>query len=291
VTVPVRVRRGPMAADNFTMISNGLIRDTRLSAQARMLAIWLLSHRVDYQVDTDAMGAAMGCGRDRTRTSLRELEAAGYLRRVSQRDGGQLVGIDYAITDNPQVAAIDGFSGDGADLTKPDSQARVSRPWESVAPYKKTKFQEDQEPEDQEKTSSPAGDGALFGVQAPSAALTRAAAEARLNAEFETAFWPEYPRRIGKQAALVAYRRARRNGVTVQDLTQGLRRFVQEKASTEARFIPHPSTWLNAGRWADEPEATTPTRNGHQPYQDNPDDWSYDDANPFPAGLPGAHWE
>lgn len=273
MTVPTHVRRGLRPADNYTLVSNGLIRDQRLSDRARMLAIWLLSHREDFRVDNEAMSRAMGVGRDRTRASLRELEDAGYLTRHQHRDRGQLVSMEYQITDAPTV---DGKPGDG------------NHGPENTSPYKKTKFQEDDLKEDQEKTSSPDGDGALTlefaqDVQDASdaeqarldAVLTpagvRAANEKAMDAEFDGQFWPLYPRKVGKERARLDYRRARRKGASVDDVMAGLRRFVAEKAQTEKRFIPHASTWLNAGRWTDEPDPVTNGRpRGDRPraYQD-----------------------
>lgn len=264
MSVPTHVVRGSRPADNYTLISNGLIRDRRLSDRARMLAVWLLSHREGFRVDTDAMGEAMGCGRDRVRASLRELEDHGYLIRTQVRDRGRVVSMEYSISDVPQVATDDGKPGDG------------NHGPENTSPYKKTKFNKTKLEEDQENTSSSDDDGALFAVpDQPASDAGRHVVNRHLDEEFETLFWPEYPRKVGKDAARVAYRAARRRGVTVDQLRDGLRRFVKEKAGTEKRFIAHAATWLNGGRWADEPE--TPVRpgvtNGHRPYQ-NEDYWS-----------------
>lgn len=247
MTVPTHVRRGSRPADNYTLISNGLIRDRRLSDRARMLAIWLLSHREDFRVDTDAMSTAMGVGRDRTRASLRELEDAGYLTREHVRDRGRLVAMEYSISDTPQVEANDGKPGDGGHGP------------ENTSPYKKTKFDKDQQTEHQEKTPSPDGDDApdelaLIPASKPTPAQKRAMTDASLSDEFENQFWPAYPRQVGKHAALAVYRRVRRKGATVDDVMTGVRRYAAEKANTEARFIAHPGTWLNAGRWLDTPE-------------------------------------
>jgi len=39
-------------------------------------------------------------------------------------------------------------------------------------------------------------------------------------------FWARYPRRIGKLAALAAYQKARKSGVTQQQLLDGIGRYV-----------------------------------------------------------------
>lgn len=81
---------------------------------------------------------------------------------------------------------------------------------------------------------------------------------AAVAAEFES-WWTVYPRKVGKSAATKAYAKARKV-VDAETLATGLANALQvwRAAGTEAQFIPHPSTWLNEGRWADEPEVKLP---------------------------------
>lgn len=68
------------------------------------------------------------------------------------------------------------------------------------------------------------------------------------------AWYDLYPRKVGKQAALRAYRKARKSA-TADDLLDGLTRQLPLLRGSEERFRPHPSTWLNEGRWEDEHDA------------------------------------
>lgn len=94
--------------------------------------------------------------------------------------------------------------------------------------------------------SQPEGEGE---GEKDSPAQARAAAAA---ADFDK-FWTLYPRKIGKQAAQKSFTRALKS-TPVEDIAAGLVNAVQvwRSSGTELRFIPHPSTWLNEGRWADE---------------------------------------
>lgn len=65
------------------------------------------------------------------------------------------------------------------------------------------------------------------------------------------AFWKAYPRRIGKIKAREAWDRAM--GVTTPNVIEAALRAA--KWSEDPKFIPHPSTWLNQGRWDDETPA------------------------------------
>jgi uncharacterized protein YdaU (DUF1376 family) len=64
-------------------------------------------------------------------------------------------------------------------------------------------------------------------------------------------FWAAYPRKVGKDAALKAFKRiAAAKRVTFDELMAGLERYKQNKPM-KIDYC-HPATWLNEGRWADE---------------------------------------
>lgn len=71
--------------------------------------------------------------------------------------------------------------------------------------------------------------------------------------EFE-AWWLIYPRKEAKGAAFEAYKRAKKKigANSAEKLARAVRDFAKVMAGKEARFIPHPTTWLNQGRWDDE---------------------------------------
>lgn len=68
-------------------------------------------------------------------------------------------------------------------------------------------------------------------------------------------FWTEYPKKVGKQAAYKAWSRLKPN----KELTQAILTAVESQKGADTwqkengRFIPNPATWLNQGRWEDEP--------------------------------------
>lgn len=67
-------------------------------------------------------------------------------------------------------------------------------------------------------------------------------------------FWEHYPKKVGRVAALLAWKE--RN---LDRLTETIITAVQNQSRREAswkleggRFIPHPATWLNQERWLDD---------------------------------------
>jgi hypothetical protein len=73
------------------------------------------------------------------------------------------------------------------------------------------------------------------------------------DAEFEV-FWNAYPRKVGKKAAQKAFQNAQ-DRPRIDDLVEAIHRARDSSQWLKdgGQFIPHPSTWLNRGGWADEP--------------------------------------
>lgn len=73
-------------------------------------------------------------------------------------------------------------------------------------------------------------------------------------AEFED-FWRAYPRKVGKDAALKAFRKRKVTAELLAEMLQAIvaQGLVEKCRAGEERFVPHPATWLNEGRWKDEP--------------------------------------
>ena len=74
-----------------------------------------------------------------------------------------------------------------------------------------------------------------------------------ISAEFET-LWNLYPRKQGKTQALKAYKKARKNGTTFEEVEQGIKAYCKQIAAlkTDAAYIKHGSTWFNNEAWKDD---------------------------------------
>lgn len=71
--------------------------------------------------------------------------------------------------------------------------------------------------------------------------------------EFET-LWKMYPRKIGKPKALTAYQKARKDGISYEQVESGIKTYCEyiKAKKIETEFIKHGSTWFNGGCWNDE---------------------------------------
>ena len=64
-------------------------------------------------------------------------------------------------------------------------------------------------------------------------------------------FWKAYPRKVGKQTALKAFRKVNTPLETLLNAIEVQKRSKQWQKDN-GQFIPHPTTWLNQWRWEDE---------------------------------------
>lgn len=76
------------------------------------------------------------------------------------------------------------------------------------------------------------------------------------------AFWAAYPRRTDKGHAKTAWLKMLKGAADPAEVIAAAERFAMRTRGDDPKFIPHPSTWLNGERWADEPAvAVVTTRN------------------------------
>lgn len=81
-------------------------------------------------------------------------------------------------------------------------------------------------------------------------------AEPKQTVEYEKdfeSFWSVYPRKSGKLKAQIAFKKALRL-VSLDDLIAGAKRYANDPNRSPS-FTAEASSWLNAGRWDDEPLA------------------------------------
>lgn len=100
-------------------------------------------------------------------------------------------------------------------------------------------------------------------------------------------WWEAYPNKVGKQAAERAYATACRK-IGGPDppaiLFDGLKRALASGVWDDG-FIPHPTTWLNQGRWDDEPARKPPPRSANE----RPDPRQTERNDALRSHLAGAH--
>jgi hypothetical protein len=234
------VRRTELPVDgNFTIVPNAWLRDPRLSRRARGLLGEIMTHRVGWHVTVSSLQKVGPEGRDSISTALKELRAAGYLTLLQSRgDHGRWNEVEYELTDPGTATGYPvsgGFTGSGSTASGSAGSGESGT--------KNTRDQEDHLPED-ENPLLPAG-------------VSRDVEKATGAGSGFDLFYAAYPRHIGRQAAMKAFDNViRSRRATAEQVIAGAQRFAADPnlpGPSEARYIPHPSTWLNAGRWDDDP--------------------------------------
>jgi hypothetical protein len=74
-------------------------------------------------------------------------------------------------------------------------------------------------------------------------------------------FWDSYPRKVGKEAARKAWRRAKPSSALVGRILESVRehRACDQWQRDGGQYIPHPATFLNQGRWDDDMGSPAPS--------------------------------
>jgi hypothetical protein len=72
---------------------------------------------------------------------------------------------------------------------------------------------------------------------------------------FEDRFWPAYPRKVGREAALKAFVKLKPDAGLLDVMLKALaKQASSEQWRKDKQFIPHAATWINGKRWQDEPD-------------------------------------
>lgn len=108
--------------ERFTMLSNAMLRDNRLSLKAKGLLGLMLSFPDDWQYYMEQLETYSTDGRDAHRSAARELITLGYVQRHQTRDEkGLLAPYSYAVSDEiedrPEIVSPSANGKSGAGLS------------------------------------------------------------------------------------------------------------------------------------------------------------------------------
>jgi DNA-binding MarR family transcriptional regulator len=97
------IKRAPRPKTNFTIITNAVLRDENLSFRARGVLACILSRPDNWKTTAESLARESKEGRSAILTTLKELEAAGYMKRTKYRnEKGQWVWESF-VYDTPQA--------------------------------------------------------------------------------------------------------------------------------------------------------------------------------------------
>lgn len=248
----IRVQR----SSGYTVLPNGILRDTGLSLKTKGLFAIILSLPEDWDYSVAGLATVAGCGRDAIRSALGEMETAGYLRRTrSHGEGGKFAGVIYDIRDvaaplseNPTMVEEEPLSGKPTTveptLEKPSSEnpTQLNKELQSkdlINPHSPPEGDKPQRKKRQRRSKS-----------IPTWKPER----------FE-AFWDYYPRGEDRMGAVEEWDKLQPDDALIDRMARALAR---QKASEEWQRgigIPYACRWLRKRRWEDvpaQPQVQTP---------------------------------
>ena len=218
----------------FTIIANEAIQDSFLSLKAKGLHHYLLSLPEDWNVSISGLSKCLKESDTAIRNALKELEGHGYLKRTrilpSETESRQIEYL-YEVYELSQNTAFQ-----HTENLHTESQSTESLPVEN--PLKNIK----KEKELKNKNISTKTDK-----------HTRQFNQTGYKDEFDK-LWRRFPKKKGKDKALISYIRARKAGTSFTEVERGLTRFLQmlKDEGREARYIMDGVRWFTEHRWTDE---------------------------------------
>lgn len=209
--------------NNFTIVPNEAILDTRLSISARWLLIYLLSRPNDWEVRINDIQKQADIGRDKAYGMIKELIAIGWVRKDEFRQKeGRWGGVEYVVMDQPGEPASDPLP------ENPDAVEPVA---------------ENQHPTKNEET--------------PKTESTNLSSDDALAEEFEE-FWAAYPKRQNnpKAPAKAKYLNARRRLLVSRlTLVNAAKAYARSRENEDPKFTKMAATWLNQRCWEEWAQA------------------------------------
>ena len=88
-------------------------------------------------------------------------------------------------------------------------------------------------------------------------------------------FWNAYPRKIAKKEAMKKFAKAVKDGADPSTIIAGAKTYATSVVGKEQKYVAHPATWLNQGRWEDETEAPAPAMSNAEAADRLRNPWKY----------------
>ena len=248
----IRVQR----SGGYTVLPNGILRDTGLSLKTKGLFAIILSLPEDWDYSVAGLATVAGCGREAIRTALGEMEQAGYLTRTrSHGEGGKFTGVIYNIRDQAEPLSENQTMVEEEPLSgKPTT---VEPTLEKPSSENPTQLNKELQSKDLiNPHSPPEGDKPQRKKR-----QRRSKSIPTWKPERFEAFWDYYPRGEDRMGAVEEWDKLQPDDALIDRMARALAR---QKASEEWQRgigIPYACRWLRKRRWEDvpaQPQVQTP---------------------------------
>lgn len=216
----------------FTVLPNEVLRDADLNLQTKGLFCMMLSYPPDWTFSIGGLTKDAGCGRDKIRSALKNLEEAGYLiREQVHAENGHFSGNCYVLQDW-KSSPLSGFPTTEKPTTENPSS---ENPTVINKDYKK------------ERDIPP------IVPQGGRRKKDEPKRQPDWKPERFAGLWGYYPhdKRGNKQKAIAAWDKLKPSDDLINDIGRRLKLLMASESWQAGVGIPHVSTFLNQRRWED----------------------------------------
>lgn len=245
----------------YTVLPNGILRDTGLSLKTKGLFAIILSLPEGWDYSVAGLATVAGCGRDAIRGALKEMEAAGYLtRQRAHGEGGKFTGVVYTIRDTAEPLSGKPTMDDPAPLSgKPTTDNPTTDFPTSENP---TQLNKDLSSKDLSNTPLPPKGGAVPEKAKPKRRRRAPKSTPGWMPERFEGFWAAYPRDEDRARAVEQWdklpqdrelmERYGSEDALLHDIALGLKIHLECEDWREGRGIPYAFRWLRDRRWLEK---------------------------------------
>ena len=228
--------------NNFSIVSNAIIRDTNLSLKARGLFILMLSLPEGWEFSVRGLSKIAGEGLDSIRSGLHELEKQGYLSRQRKRNAeGKLGDMEYILYEEPQKPAQEETKQEVP--TKSEPIQEIPTQAESTQINKdiiNNRINQEQREREEPKLLS-----RLNGQTLP-------LETAQLQNEYFKRFWLMYPRKAKQFQAQLAWNALPVDVELYERILQAVEKYSKTRQWADKTYVPYPENFIDGKRWEDD---------------------------------------
>lgn len=270
--------------NNYTNISNILVRDKRLTWKARGIFLYMWSQADNWQFYVREIASHAVDGERALTSGLKELEECGYLIRKHRiaKHGG-FAGMDWILTDCPEINKTSEKhqpQNNTDDKKAENSEKNVQNVSDTkctgynLYPIQNSSLRNNNNKNYQQQEITKESNK-------HSASHSNAQRVSQLEKEFEE-LWSKYPNKKGKKQAFNHYKAWRKASVkhTNEYLLERLKVYMTDLQQNSWKHPMNGSTWFN-GRFDDELEVDNPTpanKYEQEGYYDDYKDFVRDDG-------------
>lgn len=244
---------------NFSIVSNSIIRDTRLSLKARGLLILMLSLPDCWQFSVKGLATLSGEGNDSIRGGIKELEEVGYLSRKRKHlPNGRLGEMEYTLYEQAQPKEEKPASALPT-LENPTQEKPIQGKPTQANPtllstniintdYIKNRERENKEPKEEPKLLSRLNSQPL------------PLETAQLQNEYFKRFWLMYPRKAKQFQAQLAWNALPVDVELYERILQAVEKYSKTRQWADKTYVPYPENFIDGKRWEDDIPADVPKK-------------------------------